>query len=84
MDPWWNPAVENQAIDRAYRIGQDKNVTVYRPLIKGSVEEKILELQIEKKALFESLLGSDDKIESFDGKLTMKDFEYILGADSLE
>ena len=84
MDPWWNPAVENQAIDRAYRIGQNKKVTVYRPLIKGSVEEKILELQLEKKALFDGLLGNDDNEELFSGKLSMKDFEYILGTDQLE
>ncbi len=41
-DPWWNPAVENQAIDRAYRIGKENKLTVYRPIIKGSVEEKVL------------------------------------------
>ena len=57
MDPWWNPAVENQAIDRAHRIGQKNKVTVYRPIIKESVEEKILMLQNEKKQLFEDLLG---------------------------
>ena len=86
MDPWWNPAVENQAIDRAYRIGQNKKVTVYRPLIKGSVEEKILELQLEKKALFDQLLGGEgsDDVDMFSGKLSMKDFEYILGTDGLD
>ncbi len=50
-DPWWNPAVENQAIDRAHRIGQDKPVFVYRIITEQTVEEKILELQRRKKAL---------------------------------
>ena len=77
MDPWWNPAVENQAIDRAHRIGQQNKVTVYRPIIEGSVEEKILQLQDEKKKLFEDLLGQSDG-EFFSGKLTKEDFEFIL------
>ncbi|MBN0803079.1 SWF/SNF helicase family protein, partial [Pseudomonas aeruginosa] len=47
-DPWWNPAVENQASDRAYRIGQDKPVFVYRLIARGTVEEKIQHLQQEK------------------------------------
>jgi len=58
-DPWWNPAVENQAIDRAYRIGQDKKVFVYRFIIEGSVEEKIIELQEKKKLLSESVLSEN-------------------------
>ena len=43
MDPWWNPSVEQQAIDRAHRIGQKNTLTVYRPIIKNSVEEKVME-----------------------------------------
>ncbi len=77
MDPWWNPAVENQAIDRAHRIGQKKNITVYRPIIKGSVEEKVIELQEKKKELFKDLLGNDDQAD-FSGKLTLDDFRMIL------
>ena len=77
MDPWWNPAVEAQAIDRAHRIGQQNTLTVYRPIIKGSVEEKVLELQKMKKELFQDLLSSDED-SSFSGKLTMKDFEALL------
>jgi SNF2 family DNA or RNA helicase len=77
MDPWWNPAVENQAIDRAHRIGQKNKVTVYRPIIKESVEEKILVLQNEKKQLFKDLLGQEDG-EFFSGKLSKEDFEFIL------
>jgi len=78
MDPWWNPAVESQAIDRAHRIGQENTLTVYRPIIKDSVEEKVLELQKMKKELFKDLLHSDDDNELFTGKLTMRDFESLL------
>lgn len=77
MDPWWNPAVEQQAIDRAHRIGQQNTLTVYRPIIKGSVEEKVLLLQEQKKQLFHDLLATDSD-EIFSGKLSMKDFEMIL------
>lgn len=77
MDPWWNPAVESQAIDRAHRIGQKNTLTVYRPLIKGSVEEKVLKLQEEKKQLFSDLLATDDD-QVFSGRLTMKDFEMLF------
>lgn len=77
MDPWWNPAVESQAIDRAHRIGQQNTLTVYRPIIKGSVEEKVLELQKMKKQLFSDLLP-DDEPQLFSGKLSMSDFEQLL------
>ena len=50
-DPWWNPAVENQATDRAHRIGQDKTVFVYKLIAEGTVEEKMVELQGKKQAL---------------------------------
>lgn len=58
-DPWWNPAAENQAIDRAHRIGQDKPVFVYRLIIENSVEEKILNLQTHKKALADGIYDED-------------------------
>jgi SNF2 family DNA or RNA helicase len=58
-DPWWNPAVENQATARAHRIGQDKPVFVYKLLIAGSVEEKIVALQSTKAALAEGILGGE-------------------------
>ncbi|MFG1515063.1 DEAD/DEAH box helicase, partial [Halobacteriovorax sp. ZH3_bin.1] len=77
MDPWWNPAVESQAIDRAYRIGQKNTLNVFRPIIKGSVEEKVLKLQEIKRELFKELLPEDDE-ELFSGKLTMKDFEDLF------
>lgn len=59
VDPWWNPAVEMQASDRSHRIGQDKPVFVYKLITKGSVEEKILELQQRKQALVEQLITSE-------------------------
>jgi len=54
-DPWWNPAVEDQATDRAHRIGQDKPVFVYRLIVSGSVEEKMLALQVRKRELAEGI-----------------------------
>ena len=77
MDPWWNPAVENQAIDRAHRIGQTKNVIVYRPIIKDSIEEKVLLLQEKKKQLFTDLMGSDED-SIYDGRLNKNDFIELL------
>jgi SNF2 family DNA or RNA helicase len=77
MDPWWNPAVESQAIDRAHRIGQKNTLTVYRPIIKDSVEEKVMELQEVKRKLFKDLLEDDDDA-AFTGKLSMKDFENLF------
>ncbi|HPE05430.1 MAG TPA: C-terminal helicase domain-containing protein, partial [Thauera sp.] len=58
-DPWWNPAAENQATDRAHRIGQDKPVFVFKLVCAGSIEEKILALQERKAALAESVLSED-------------------------
>jgi SNF2 family DNA or RNA helicase len=75
MDPWWNPAVENQAIDRAHRIGQENKVTVYRPIMKDSVEEKVLALQQTKKELFKELLDNND----LDEKSTALTLDTILG-----
>lgn len=77
MDPWWNPAVERQAVDRAHRIGQENKLTVYRPLIKGSVEEKVLLLQQAKRDLFRDLMAEDDD-QYFSGKLTKEDFSMLL------
>ena len=77
MDPWWNPSVEQQAIDRAHRIGQKNTVTVYRPIIKNSVEEKVMELQKQKRELFNELLPEDDD-KLFTGKLKTQDFESLF------
>ena len=77
MDPWWNPAVESQAIDRAYRIGQENKLTVYRPIIKDSVEEKVLVLQNAKQELFKDLMSSDDE-NFYSGKLSLTDFQQLI------
>ncbi len=64
MDPWWNPAVEQQASDRAHRLGQTRPVTVYRLIAKGTIEEKILALHQHKRALADSLLSDYDTPQS--------------------
>jgi hypothetical protein len=74
FDPWWNPAVENQAIDRTHRIGQRQNVIAYRLLIKDSIEDKIRALQKKKSALAEDVLGE----EKFAQSLTIEDLRYLL------
>ena len=61
-DPWWNPAVENQAIDRAHRIGQDKPVFVYRMITEQTVEEKILDLQRRKKELADIVVENREQV----------------------
>ena len=61
VDPWWNPAVEEQAIDRCYRIGQDKNVFAYRMICKDTIEEKIIQLQAKKKKISNDLIKVDDE-----------------------
>ena len=63
-DPWWNPAVEDQAADRAHRIGQDKPVMVYRLVARDTVEERILALQASKRALADAALGDADRAVS--------------------
>jgi hypothetical protein len=62
FDPWWNPAVEAQATDRAHRIGQKKVVTSYKLITRGTVEEKILSLQTRKRALTQGLLGGEETL----------------------
>ena len=58
-DPWWNQAAQNQATDRAHRIGQVHKVTVYNLISKGTIEEKILEMQKNKQQLADNILGND-------------------------
>ncbi|HEY9220609.1 MAG TPA: DEAD/DEAH box helicase [Lutibacter sp.] len=65
IDPWWNPAVENQAIDRCYRIGQTKNVLAYRMICKDTIEEKIVSLQLRKKAVATGIISIDEDKKSF-------------------
>ncbi|MCL5097709.1 MAG: DEAD/DEAH box helicase [Candidatus Omnitrophica bacterium] len=74
FDPWWNPAVENQAIDRTHRIGQVNKVIAYRLLIKDSIEEKIRALQRQKSQLAEDILGE----EKFAQSLTVEDLKFLL------
>jgi len=74
FDPWWNPAVEAQAIDRTHRIGQDRTVIAYRMLTAGTIEEKIWELQQRKAALARDILGEG----SFARALTRGDLDYLL------
>ena len=62
-DPWWNPAVENQATDRAHRLGQDKPVFVYKLIVAGSIEEKILALQERKSELAAGILSEDHRVD---------------------
>jgi hypothetical protein len=73
-DPWWNPAVEAQAIDRTHRIGQDRTVIAYRLVTRGTVEEKIWQLQQKKSQLVADVLGE----EGFTGALTKEDLEFLL------
>ena len=74
FDPWWNPAVENQAIDRTHRIGQTKTVFAYRLLVRDTIEDKIRQLQIRKSNLANDVLGE----EAFGRALTLDDFRYLL------
>jgi SNF2 family DNA or RNA helicase len=62
LDPWWNPAVEQQAIDRSHRIGQKRTVISYRFITKNSVEEKILSLQQRKKHISDSLVSAEQSL----------------------
>ena len=74
-DPWWNPAVEAQATDRAHRIGQKSVVTSYKFITKGTVEEKILQLQGKKRALMDALVDSEQPL--MDG-LSLDDLAGLL------
>jgi SNF2 family DNA or RNA helicase len=60
LDPWWNPAVEDQASDRAHRMGQQRPVTIYRLVTQNTIEEKIIALHAEKRDLADSLLDEGD------------------------
>ncbi|WP_411880340.1 DEAD/DEAH box helicase [Polaromonas sp. YR568] len=75
VDPWWNPAVEAQATARAHRLGQDQPVFVYKLVVEGSIEERMLELQARKAALAEGVLGSDGEGA---GKFTPEDLQALL------
>src|SRR5690606_23619625 len=76
LDPWWNPAVEQQAIDRTHRIGQTRNVFIYKFITKDTVEEKILALQNRKKTIASTLITTE---ESFIKSLSRDDINELLG-----
>jgi hypothetical protein len=75
FDPWWNNAVQQQAIDRTHRIGQTKNVFAYKMICKDTIEEKIMQLQQSKKELSENLIGDN---EGFVKQLTKEDVEFLF------
>jgi non-specific serine/threonine protein kinase len=75
VDPWWNPAVEQQAIDRTHRIGQTKSIFAYRMICKDTIEDKILQLQERKRSLAKDLISDD---EGFVKNLTKADVEYLF------
>lgn len=76
VDPWWNPAAEQQAIDRSHRIGQEKKVFAYRMICRDSVEEKILQLQERKRSLAADLIADE---AGFVKTLTREDVDYLFG-----
>ncbi|MFJ8894969.1 SNF2-related protein [Leifsonia sp. NPDC102414] len=76
LDPWWNPATESQAIDRTHRIGQQKNVMVYRMIADDTIEDKVMALKERKARLFEALM--DDPGGAFDGTLSADDIRGLL------
>lgn len=75
LDPWWNPATEAQAIDRTHRIGQTRPVVAYRLIARGTVEERVQELQDRKRELVAAVLGDDARLT---GKLTRADLEALI------
>ena len=75
LDPWWNPAVEAQAIDRAHRIGQTNQVFAYRLIARGTVEEKVLELQNTKRDLADAIVGANEGLMR---DLRSEDLELLL------
>jgi superfamily II DNA or RNA helicase len=76
LDPWWNPAVEAQAIDRSHRIGQTRRVFASRLIARDTVEEKVLELQQSKRDLAEAIIGGDSSLMS---RIKREDLEVLLG-----
>ena len=75
LDPWWNPAVEAQAVDRAHRIGQTRQVFAYRLIARDTVEEKVLELQKTKRDLAAAIISADNSLIR---NLRREDLELLL------
>lgn len=80
FDPWWNPAVENQAIDRAHRIGQNKTVNIYRLMTKGTIEEKISNLQRKKDFIFDNIMQENNNFGAFSSEELLS----LISADELD
>lgn len=82
LEPWWNPAVENQATDRAHRMGQTKDVKVFNLLIEGSLEERISALKVKKQNSFDRLFSTEEQVEEIlsdtSNALTREDFLFLL------
>jgi SNF2 family DNA or RNA helicase len=78
FDPWWNPAVEEQATDRAHRIGQQKTVEVIKLLAKGTIEEKIFNLQQKKKEIIKNVINDDMNEENMISQMTQEDLESLF------
>ena len=76
FDPWWNPAVEAQATDRAHRIGQTKIVTSYKLITRDTIEEKILTLQNRKREIIQATLGGEEELTA---ALTWEEIQDLLG-----
>ena len=81
-DPWWNPAVESQAVDRAHRIGQKKSVTVYRLVTEDSIEQKIMQLKAKKKRITESLIQEEASASPLN--LTKSELEELFKLPAME
>ena len=75
FDPWWNPAVENQATDRAHRIGQKRTVYSVKLITKGTIEDKVLAMQESKRSVIDATLMTDEQIMQ---KLTWEDVQQLL------
>ena len=82
LDLWWNPQTENQATDRAHRIGQKNTVEVIRLITKGTIEERILELQNKKRKLAELLIDNENSNENNFSKLTEDDIKMLISMDN--
>ena len=82
LDLWWNPQAENQATDRAHRIGQKNVVEVVHIVTKGTIEEKILELQNKKKILSDKLIDGDKRDKNILGSLTKEDIKNLLAYEN--
>ena len=82
MDLWWNPQAENQATDRAHRIGQTNNVEVIHLISKGTIEEKILELQNKKRILSDKLIDGEVRDKNILSSLTEEDIKNLLAYEN--